>query len=325
LEYRYSMGTREPRGGVRYLQAVASFNQALIGDPLNTTSHKALFKLYSEKRRLDLMLRHLQVIDQEMTASPEAYTEDELLNAGKQLGQLEKTMTSIETEITQRMAGSGKEPHPLMLAEVWLQRGCMLHALQEIERAGSLVAGNPQVEQLRIAILLEVGRVDDAYEAAGRFVNMEQKAGLADWGDIIAVACLPQGDYEGAAQRWLMAAGETERRTLQKLTLMLPPRQVDANAPWPLSATRTATEYFFQSPETVAGMLLNVALTYLEQGEIKLAEQYCREVLATYPDTQNRPLVAYYLYELSGGKEETDMVPPSDRVIELFTPEDEEG
>jgi tetratricopeptide (TPR) repeat protein len=200
-----------------------------------------------------------------------------------------------------------------------------LRALQEIDRAGTMVAGNPQLEQMRIAILLEVGRVDDAYEAAGRFVNMEQKAGVADWGDIVAVACLPQGDYEGAAERWLTAAAESERRILQKVVLTLPPRQVDPSAPWPLSATLAATEYFFQSPASVAGMRLEVALTYLELGEIKLAEQYFRDVLATCPDSQNRSLVRYYILELSDGKEQIDMVPPSDRITELFTPEDEGG
>ena len=321
LEYSYSLGTRTPRNGVRYLQAVAAYNQVLVGDPLNSAAHKALFKMYSEARRLDLALRHLLVLDQEMSAHPNDYTEDELLSIGKQIGQFEKMLKSYEAEISQR---AGSEQHPLALANGYLQRGCLLKALQEIERASSQVAGNPQLEQLRITLLLETGRVDDAYEAAGRFVNMEQKAGVADWGDVMAIACLPQGDYDGATDRWLTAAAEVERRVLQKLVLTLPPRLIDPNAPWPISTTRVATEYFFQSPETVAGMKVNVALAYLESGEIKLAEQYFREVLAGCPDTQSRPLVAYYIYELSDGKEETDMVPPSDRVVESFAPEIED-
>jgi tetratricopeptide (TPR) repeat protein len=320
LEYSASGRARQPRNGARYLQAVASYNQVLVGDPLNTAAHRALFKLYSEARRLDLVLRHLTVLDQEMSAHPEEYTEDELLNAGKQINQLEKALKTIESEVSRQ---AGTEQHPIALADGFLQRGCLLRALQEIERASSLVAGNPQLEQWRITILMETGRVDDAYEAAGRFVNMEQKAGLSDWGDIMAVACLPQGDYDGAVERWLTAADEVERRSLQKLVLTLPPRLIDPNAPWPISTTRTATEYYFQSPESVAGMKMNVALAYLETGEVKLAEQFFHEVLAGCPDTQNRPLAAYYIYELSGGKEETDMVPPTDRVTELFAPEEE--
>gem|GEM_PF-4342172 len=107
--------------------------------------------------------------------------------------------------------------------------------------------------------------------------------------------------------------------------LTLPPRQVDPSAPWPVPATRAATEYFFQNPETVAGMKLEVALTYLELGECKLAQQYLHEVLATFPDTQNRAMAYRYLYELSGGKEIIDLYPPSDRITELFTPEEEGG
>ena len=322
LEYTVSRGVRQQRNGVRYLQAVASFNQALVGEPDNASAHKALVKLYGEARRIDLVLEHLLALDKQMSANPEAYTEDDLLNTGKQIGQLEKMLKSFADQINQQ---AGNDPHPLALAQGFLQQGCLLRALQEFERAGAQVEGNPQLEQLRITLLLEVGRVDEAFEAAGRFVQMAQKQGLADTGEIMAVACLPQAEYDAATERWLTAAAEVERRVLQKLVLTLPPRLIDSNAPWPISTTRVAAEYFFQSPETVAGMKLNVALAYLEYGEIKLAEQFFHEVLAGCPDTQNRPLVAYYIYQMTDGQEQIDMVPPSDRVSEVFAeePEDE--
>jgi tetratricopeptide (TPR) repeat protein len=322
LEYSVSRGVRQPRNGVRYLQAVASFNQALVGDPDNSAAHKSLVKLYGEAHRLDLVLRHLLVLDQQMSAHPESYMEDDLLNTGKQISQYEKMLKSHEDEINQR---AGSNPHPLALFEGYLQRGCLLRALQELDRAGAQVAGNPQLEQMRVSLLLETGRVDDAFEAASRFVQMAQKSGLADSGEIMAVACLPQAEYEIATDRWLASAAEVERRALQKLALTLPPRFIDPNAPWPISTTRVATEYFFQSPETVAAMKVNVALAYLEFGETKLAEQFFHDALAGCPDTQNRSLIAYYIYELTDGKEEIDLVPPTDRVSELFAPEEEGG
>ncbi len=324
-EYTYSQGVRQPRNGLRYLQSVAAYNQALIGDELNMTAHKALLGLYSDARRFDLMLQHLQVIDQQMQAHSDEYPQDEVLSVGKQVGQLEKSLKTLDSEIVQRATSPGKDPNPLAMAQGWLQQGCVLRALQEFDKALSQVAGNPQFDQLRVSLLLEAGKVDEAYELAGQFVMRAQKSGEADWGDIMSVACLPQGDYEGATQRWITVAADAERRTLQKLILTLPPRVVDASAPWPISTTRTATEYFFQNPESVAGKKLEVALAFLENGEVKLSEQYFRDALATYPDTLNRPLIAYYLLELTDGKEITDTVPPSDRMSESFAPEGEGG
>ena len=323
LEYYYSNRTRSPRSGVRYLQAVAAFNQALIGDPDNAAAHKALVKLYGEAQRLDLVLQHILPLDQEMSAHPEDYTEDELLNTGKQVSQYEKTLKAFDDEIAQK---AGPEPNPLVLVQAYFQRGCILRALRELEKAGGQIAGNPQIEQFRIALLLEAGRVDEAYEAAGRFVQMAPKSGPADLGDIMAIACLPEGEYEEAARRWLTSAAEVERRMLQKLVVTLPPRSIgDPNAPWPVSTMQVAVENFFQSPETIANMKMNAALTYLEYGEIKLAEQFFREVLIDSPDTQNRPLVRYYILEMTEGQEELDIVPPSDRVSESFVPESDEG
>jgi tetratricopeptide (TPR) repeat protein len=321
LEYSTSRGLRQPRNGVRYLQAVAAYNQSLIGDPANVAAHKALVKLYGEARRLDLVLRHLLEIDKQMAAHPEAYSEDDVLNTGKQIGQLEKLMKQYEDEITQQV---GSNPNPLAQAEGFLQRGCLLRALKEFEVAGAQTAGNPQFEQLRVTLLLEVGRVDEAYEAAGRFVQMAQKAGLADSGEIMGVACLPQADYDGAMERWLTAAAEVERRMLQKIVLTLPPRLIDPNAPWPVSTTRVATENFFQTPETVAGLKIDVALVCVESGKMKEAQQYFHEALADSPDSQSRPFIAYYLYDITDGKEEIDMVPPSDRVSEMFAPDEGE-
>jgi hypothetical protein len=97
-----------------------------------------------------------------------------------------------------------------------------------------------------------------------------------------------------------------------------------SNYPWPLSTSGSFFEALYQRPESIASLRMNVALTRLEEGQLEMARELFRSVLTTSPDTLNRPLVAFYLRQLSDGKEETDLWPPSDRVIELFEPESEE-
>ena len=70
-------------------------------------------------------------------------------------------------------------------------------------------------------------------------------------------------------------------------------------------------------------MKINAALSLLEAGRIKSAELAFREVLDISPDSSLRALVKFYISELTLGKEEIDVVPPSNRIVELFTPEAE--
>jgi hypothetical protein len=207
--------------------------------------------------------------------------------------------------------------------QAYLQVGCVLKALQEIELTGAQFAGNVQVEQLRIALLLEAGRSEEAYEAAGRFAAVAPQAGLPDWADIVSLAALPQADYEGALNRWIGESEEIEARGLRNVVVTLPPRPMTlVNAyPWPIPNTSQATEMLFRNPEKIASMRLNVALINLERGEVELANRYFHDVLTVNPNSTFRPLIAYYIHELTDGKEEIDLVPPADRVFELFEPE----
>jgi hypothetical protein len=135
----------------------------------------------------------------------------------------------------------------------------------------------------------------------------------------VSLANLTYADYNTAAGRWRKAADDAELQSLNGFVLTLAPH--NSTFPWPLSTTTSAFNYFYQQPETNASVKVNVALTYLEAGQLQLAERFFRDALSTYPDTVQRPLVAYYLLELTDGKTEIDIVAPSDRITEMFEPE----
>jgi tetratricopeptide (TPR) repeat protein len=280
-----------------------------------------LVRLYGSAQKLDLGLRHMEALNQILSANPDT-SEADLMDLGNQVRALNKQKQAIEDEVEQRF---GVETNPLARVQAYLQNGCVLKALQEIERAGPQLAGDIRVERSRIGLLLEVGRLEEAYESAGRFAGVAAQAGLSDWADVVALASLPQADYDGALNRWLGASDEIEARALSQVVATLPPRPtLDPNSPpWPIPATSQATELFFRNPERIASLRLNAALVNLERGELELAARYFRDVLVANPDSAFRPLVSYYISELTDGKEEIDLVPRSDRVSEAFEPEAE--
>ena len=314
-------GMRHPRTGMRYFQSVAAYNQALVGDPENFAAHLALRKLYREAGRPDLELRHLEAIDKVLSENlSDEQAEEALLTLGNDIRRLRESLKEIDDAMAQQAAA---EPSPLQLAGAYFQRGCVLRALRELERdGGNAAAGNLRAEQFRIRLLLESGRVDEAFEAGRRFADAAKQAGVPGWADEAALSSLPNADYFSAMGYWQDAAEQAEKIALSGLVQAVAPH--NGSQPWPISTINAAYNYQYQRPETVAALKMNVALLQVEQGRIEAAEHDLHEVLAANPDSPSRPLVRYYLSEMTDGKEQLDLIPPSDRVVELFASDDEE-
>src|SRR4029077_14127375 len=101
-----------------------------------------------------------------------------LSKIGNQLAELRKAKDAVDDQMAQRAA---METDPMRLAQAYFQRGCVLGALKEIERGGTPLLGDLRVEQFRITLLLEAGRVEEAYEAAGRFAAAAEQAQFPNW------------------------------------------------------------------------------------------------------------------------------------------------
>lgn len=308
-------GSHSARQGLRYLQCVAAFNQVLVGDPGNIGAHGALMQIYSEANRLDLAVRHIEGFEKALAARPDENSAA-LTNIRKQLEDLRERLDAVDEAIVKLTV---REKDPLKIVGAYLDRGCVLRALRELELSGPALTGVLMAEQLRIHLLLEAGRVDDAYEAAGRFAGPAEQAQLPNWHDVVALANLPFADYKGASDHWRVAADDAERDSLNELLTSLALH--DTRNVWPLGTTKAAFDVLYQRPALIASLRMNAALIYVEEGLNKRAARFFRDVLATNPETIHRSLAVYYLRHLSGGKEDLDLYPPSERVHELFAPE----
>jgi tetratricopeptide (TPR) repeat protein len=183
------------------------------------------------------------------------------------------------------------------------------------------MAGNLTLEQARIQLLLEAGRVEEANSAAEQFAEPARQAGLRDWTNTVALTCLPDANYARAAELWRESVEQTEKLGISNLLLSLPPRP--SNTPWPLGTTQVAFDFFFSIPEAIAERKLDLAMLYLEEGFANTAEETFREALAANPETPGRILTVYYINELTGTNE-TDYLPPSERIPMQFAPEPED-
>lgn len=304
-------------GQLRYLQAVQALNLALVAAPDSPEIHQTLFQLYSMNNRADLALREitalydwLSVQTTQDPAQDDAQIQ-ELNRAAQEMDRITKYVGQVEGQ-AQKLPKEVKAQN-FQLALFYFQNGMSLKALELLQPAEDEVTQPPQEMGLRAELLMEAGRVEEAYELAGQLEGFAQQAGVQDWQRPRVATLLANAEYTLAAQLWTRQAYDTERSSAASVLSSLVPRHYGAvGRPWPLALTEAATQYFFQTPATTSSLNLYAALIYLEAGQIKRATEFFRLVLKQDPNHPERGLVAFYLEKLTG--QWVDFVPPADRV-----------
>jgi tetratricopeptide (TPR) repeat protein len=168
--------------------------------------------------------------------------------------------------------------------------------------------------------LIEVGRLEEAYEAAGQLEGAAAESGFREWRAARALTHILHGEYDQAAQTWTGEAQTLEDTAFGKLLGSIPVRDAPPpNNPWPLSLTVNAAEYYFQLPSQTSTLWMSAGLAQLEAGQLPKAIQSLRKALEKNPESADRRLIVFYLSQLTG--EEYDILPPSESVPVLFEPE----
>ncbi len=309
------------RANLRYLQAVAAFNQALVSSPHDDAAHLGAFQLYQAAGRVDLALRELQAIDQALANAPAILPDDSdqrryQIEVLKQLQVFEKRIEQVNKELEQ-IAAKGQPP--LVLAQIAAERGCVLKALDYLEGNPESAADGLEMRRLRAIFLLEAGRAEDAALEIGLLEEPARQAGVVHWREPAAVSSLTNADYDRAAELLGEAIDQTRNAAWTRLLFTLPPRAGEQQDPWPLPAAASAFEFLFRMPEELGGLRMLQALVQLEGGRRKQAIESFHAVLSDNPETAVRIPVAWYLYQLTG--EEVETLPPSEQIPLLFEPE----
>ncbi|MCY2964378.1 MAG: hypothetical protein NT069_12200, partial [Planctomycetota bacterium] len=310
--------SRTPYSGLRYFQAVAAFNQALTASPDNVEAHQQLASLYGQANRIDLELRHQEALFDRLNPIEDIDAE-QLLTIETRIRDLTKKRDAAKE---QEAKGEDQGRPPFDRAIELAQKGFVLGALEILDRVSESRAGNLSAEQLRIFLQLEAGRVEEAHENGERFAQPAQESRVPNWQEPVAFVNLPNADYPRAQTLWSGKSEEATKESLNNLLSSLVPRPAGLNG-WPLATTSSTANWIFERPEVICESKLNLALIYLEEGNLASAQRELEQALAANPETANRNLIAHYLTELRGTDVDIEPYPPSQTVPGLFATDEE--
>ncbi len=320
------LGRQQWQGsGVRFFQAVAAYNQALVADPNNSVAHSRLWEFYNSPgfARIDLALRELTALNALMKkkANPTQTDLNQLKQIEPMVAQLQQAVQKIRANVDQAAANGADTLQQASIASQ--QFRCPLIALERLELRPDVVVNNPAAQLLQLKLLLEVGRMEEAYALAGLIEQRIGENSGQKWRMTVAATYLANAEFEKARKLWEAQQAESEQMAVAKLLNGLAPRIVEhSQMPWPLSATLAAYEYEVQQPTITSSIDLDIAFSYLETGQVEEATKLMKQILKKSPNSTARNLVTFYLTKMTG--ELIDPVMPRNRVPVLFAPEDAE-
>ena len=311
-------------GQFRYLQAIQALNLGLVASPDNPDVHQLLFQLYSTAKRADLALREITAFYDWLSAldmrdpNVENAQIQQIERAGQEMDRISKYLIQVEGEA--KKLPKEVQAQPFQMAMFYYRNGMALKALELLQPADDEVSQPPEIMALRSELLMEAGRVEEAYELAGQLEGLAQQVQFQDWQRPRVLTLLANAEYTLAAQLWTRQAQDEEMKGAANVLRSLVPRNFGSiGRPWPLTLTEPAIQYFYSTPISSSNLNMFAALVYLEAGQAKRAIENFRLVLSQNPNHPQRSLVAFYLEKLTG--QWVDYIAPADRVPIEFAAE----
>jgi len=263
-------------------------------------------------------LRHQRELLRLIEADPEVDAEL-LLAVESRARELEKRVSQAEERDLQYQQ---QQRPPFDRAMELAQQGFVLQAIGVLDKEAEARTGNLAAEQLRIILQIEAGRAEEAHENAERFAAPAQESRMQSWEDPVAFANLPNADYPRAQSLWTQKIEQASKGAITSLLYGMIPRPQGLMG-WPLGATNSAATWTFTRPETICETRLNLALIYLEEGNLASAQRELEQALAAHPETGNRGLILHYLTELRGSDTDLEPFAPSQTIPGEFASDED--
>lgn len=308
---------------MRYMQAVAAYQHALIADPDQLEVRLALYGLYQRAGKLDLALRELETFSVGMKQRQSLFgpvDPEQEKQTDEQIRQMRETVEKISQECEKGVEKAPETQKNAARMVFYYQRGLILKALEQFATIDPGLLANPEISRMHALCLLEAGRTEEAYQVSGQLAVSGQPGQGGDWRGVRTLCLLTNGEYEEAIRLWEEVSLETTRGGFANLLVNLSPKH-SPNVPtnWPLNELQAAVNYFYSFTDQVSALKLNAALAQLEVGQIKDAGETLQEILDQNPESLERGTIAYYLTMIR--QTPVDPLPPSERIPVLFAPE----
>lgn len=296
---------------MRYFQILHAYHQSLIIEPEYAPTHLFLFDLYSNMGKIDLAHRELatylsMVEDQEQMeddamARLRAYTEH------KQ--KLSSQIDQVAEELDKQLQDGAER---LQVASQAYQNGFVLLAQKYLDDP-VYIAQNPFAQNLKATVLMEVGLSEEADTQMAQLESLAQNNPRIPWRTQAAFTNLGNGNYRGSFDLWRQELRTHEEARIAGVLQSLPLIQPASNNFWPAQHTASIANYLYGLAQQQAPIKLNLARCEIEAGQPELATAVLREIIEEQPETPYRPLVRFYLYQLTGELIPLQVDPPADQ------------
>ncbi len=314
---------------MRYLQAVMSFRQSLVTEPDDEMAWSELFRLYSERNRIDLAgdaIDHLlplledKYLDSESPQIQASLSEQQGIrrNYRDQIRDNQKRMDEyIEKQETPEEEDDRISQLVALATEID-NVGFGVAALKLLDDDQEPVSRNPLGVVRRGQLMLEAGRLEEAHQALTMMAEParqqpEMMTG-ADWQFPTVVSQLAISDLTSAYDTWSTQLRELDRvMSLQEPyigSLMSLPLLADANimvnAPipvWPLRHLSELSVGMEVLPASRAEIMFLLAMIRLEEANLKSALSLLKAVISEGGESSYRVIATAYLVMLDGEAE----------------------
>lgn len=283
---------------MRYFQILHAYHQSLIIEPEYAPTHLFLFDLYSNMGKVDLSYRELETylgmvedqeqLDDDALARLRAYTDH--------LGKLKTQIDQVTQELDKQLAAGTDR---LQLASQAYQNGFVALAKRYLDDP-VYIAQNPLAQNLKATVLMEVGLSEDADSQMAQLETLAQNDPRIPWRAQAAFTNLGNGNYRGSFDLWRQEIRSNEEARIAGVLQTLPLIQPPSNSFWPAQHTVSVANYLYGLSQQQAPLKLNLARCEIEAGQSEQAIAVLREIIEEQPDSPYRPLIRFYLYQLTG-------------------------
>jgi tetratricopeptide (TPR) repeat protein len=302
---------------LRYYQALAALNQALIGLPDDLELHMRLADVYSMGGAFDLVVREQSAANRiiEKEIKNPTLQQLKLFESNSQfIRRVEEQIAKVRNQVDKLV---NEDKRPDMGIVHYRQNGCPQHALELLEKTSQdekyaqAFLTDPGVQFLKIMLQFEVGRIEEAYEGAHVLQLTSAQTNFGNWYEPRRLTLLANGEYDLATNLYDEQAQASVGGGFMGLLDSLAGR-----GPFPIGELQAATTMASAVLPQSSSLHAVGGVIRAEAGERKKAIEDLRRALVLNPESNERFLIVNYLYFLTG--EMLDVFPPSQRVPILF-------
>lgn len=315
---------------MRYMQAVMAYRQATIADPNDDTAWNGLLTLYRQNNRIDLASdaidRLLPLLENKLQDSTNAQAQaflDEQQSMRRELRDMVRDNKKRMDEFVEKQEVPEKEEDHVnqivSLAAELDGAGYGLAALKLLDDEQTLIQRNPIGSVTQANLMLESGRLEDAYRDLALFADQARQQPEAmsgvEWQFPTALSQLAISDLTSAYETWSM-----QLKDLDNISKMQEPYSgamaslpliadgnIMMNAPlpvWPLRHVDSLGLTMEVLAKSRADLLFLLAMVRMEEGNIDSAKLLLKDAIVSGGESNYRNLSRVYLEMIDAKAEE---------------------